>query len=164
MDNNPQPDDSYWTMVKPVWWEITIHEGPEVFLRQYRRVPPGVGHLFAAHWCQSEVRNGGFHQFFFNHTGVLAPEALAGFRAIGLREWASLLEVAMRFFGEPYPRERDVRRERLAGVAGDDREDWDPFTALDDRFFAWMDADEHGWRRSADAYASKVRAEQAPER
>ena len=25
----------------------------------------------AAHWCQSEVRNGGFHQFFTNHTGDL---------------------------------------------------------------------------------------------
>ncbi|WP_369973953.1 DUF4375 domain-containing protein [Polaromonas sp. SP1] len=31
-------------------------------------------HLFAVHWCQSEICNGGFMQFFANSTGVLAPE------------------------------------------------------------------------------------------
>jgi hypothetical protein len=110
-----------------------------------------VGHLFAAHWCQSEVCNGGFHQFFTNSTGVLAPEALAGFKAIGVIEWASLLEEAMRFFGEPYPREREVREERLSKVSGKEREHWDPFFALDDRFYEWKHAEDD--ERAADAYA-----------
>lgn len=80
----------YGTLVEPVLLPLdqSWYEGPEEFVRQFRRVRPEVGHLYAAHWCQSEVRNGGFHQFFSNTTGLLAPEALEGFRAIGAVEWA----------------------------------------------------------------------------
>ena len=71
-----KPPDSYWRLLEPIWDSVSIYDGPKTFLRQYRRLPRAVGHLFAAHWCQSEICNGGFHQFFGNSTGVLAPEAM----------------------------------------------------------------------------------------
>jgi len=80
VDSNPRPGERYWRLIKPFSRELSIYDGPEVFLYQFRQLPPEVGHLLAAHRCQSEVRNGGFHQFFSNSTGVLAPEALAAFR------------------------------------------------------------------------------------
>jgi Domain of unknown function (DUF4375) len=104
MDSDPKPGVRAWRLVEPVWGQINIIAEPREFLSQFRRVRPEVGHLFAAHWCLAEIYNGGFHQFFFNSTGVLAPEALAAFRAIGLVDWASLLEEAMQFFRDPYPR------------------------------------------------------------
>jgi Domain of unknown function (DUF4375) len=158
VEGDPTIGERYWQLVEPVWSEISIYDGPREFLRQFRRVRPEAGHLFAAHWCQSEVRNGGFHQFFSNSTGVLAPEAVAAFRAIGLEEWASLLREAMRFFGESYPREQDKRRELLATVPGNKREEWDPFYALDKRFYAWLHGDPDRCERAADAYASRTYA------
>jgi Domain of unknown function (DUF4375) len=156
MDGEQQPGGRYWSLVKPVWRSISIHGGSEKFLRQFRRVPAPVGHLFAAHWCQSEVRNGGLHQFFSNSTGVLAPEALEGFRAIGLGELAELLAEAMAFFGRPYPREQGARRDLLSRQEGERREEWDPFYRLDDRFYEWLDAEDDRWERAADAYADRV--------
>ena len=79
-----QPGEIYWRAVDPIWHSISIYDGPRVFLRQFGKVPVHLGLLLAAHWCRSEVFNGGFHQFFSNPTGVLAPEAVSGFKAIGL--------------------------------------------------------------------------------
>jgi hypothetical protein len=151
-----QPGELYWELVDPVWDSINIYDGPRVFLRQYRQVNPEVGHLFAAHWCQSEVRNGGLHQFFSNSTGVLAPEALQGFRAIELWKWAAILEKAMGFFGEPYPRARTVRQKRLPRAQGRKREKWDPFDKLDDRFYKCTDGKDDRWELAADDYARKI--------
>ena len=67
----------------PIWDAINIYDGPEVFLTTLNHVSREAGLLFAAYFCQTEVCNGGFHQFFFNSTGVLAPEAVDGFTAIG---------------------------------------------------------------------------------
>jgi hypothetical protein len=150
-----QPGDRYWSLVEPVWRSISIYDGPETFLQQFCAVRSEVGHLFAAHWCQSEVRNGGLHQFFSNATGVLAPEALEGFRAIGLVEWSDILAEAMRFFGIPYPREQLGRRNQLAERRGRRREEWDPFYHLDDRFYKWLHAEPDRWARAADAYAER---------
>lgn len=148
--------ERYWWPVKPVWAEVSVHNGPQQFLRHFGRLRPEVSYLYAAHWCQSEVRSGGFRQFSSNSTGVLAPEALAAFRAIGLAEWGDLLEEAARFFGDPFPRSRDVRRERLREGPVNEGEDWSPFEAMDDRFYACLNEEESRWDRAADAYASRV--------
>jgi hypothetical protein len=102
---------------------------------------------------RTEVCNGGFHQFFSNSTGVLAPEAVEAYRAIGIPEWAEIVAEAMQFFGEPYPRER-FDRELPERTYGEDREEWDPFYALDERFYDWT-RDGGDWCHVADGYASK---------
>jgi Domain of unknown function (DUF4375) len=153
-----QPDNiGYWSLVEPVWLPLnrSWYDGWEEFLRQFRAIRPEVGHLYAGHWCRSEVCNGGLHQFFSNSTGLLAPEALEGFRAIGLTELAEVLATAMKIFGSPYPRDRADRHEVLASRQGGRREEWDPFYQLDERFYEWSDR----WEDAADAYAARVSAE-----
>jgi hypothetical protein len=125
----------YWDILEPFWELIDIYQGPERFLETYRSAPEIPRLLFAAHFCESEVSNGGLHQFFSNSTGVLAPEAAAAFRRIGFADAAGILERAMAFFGTPYPREQEVRLERLRTRHGDAREEWDPFYELDDQFY-----------------------------
>jgi Domain of unknown function (DUF4375) len=72
--------------------------------------------LFAAHFCQSEIVNGGFSQFFFNSTGVLAPEAIEGFKAIGQVSVAESVQEACALFGDPYPRDRPLRHSKLKTI------------------------------------------------
>ena len=72
------PGELYWSLVEPISDKIEIYEGPEEFACAFAGVPRPAGLLFAAHFCQSEVCNGGFDQFFSNSTGVLAPEAIEG--------------------------------------------------------------------------------------
>lgn len=140
----------YWSLVEPVWYPLnrSWDDGREEFLRLFQAIPPEVGHLYAAHWCQSEVCNGGLHQFFSNTTGLLAPEALEGFRAIGLTEWAEILAEAMKFFGSPYPRERADRNDLLASFT----RRRDTFCDLDERFYECSDS----WQEAADTYAERV--------
>jgi hypothetical protein len=147
--------DRYWALVEPHWlplneaWDLSVDE----FLARLHRLPPRVADLYAAHWCQSEVRNGGFFQFFFNTTGLLAPEAVKGFRAIGSLEWAALLSEAMNYFGTPYPRDRIARLDLLPENDDGELESSGPFAELDDRFFSSVDAQPNRWEESADLYA-----------
>jgi uncharacterized protein DUF4375 len=62
---------------------INIYDGPDIFLKTFAQVRREVGLLYATAFCQVEVCNGGLSQFFGNSTGVLAPEAVEGFIAIG---------------------------------------------------------------------------------
>jgi hypothetical protein len=53
----------YWDLVDPYWEKVSIYDGGDVFLLEYKKLPTASKHLFAAHWLQSEVNNGGFGQF-----------------------------------------------------------------------------------------------------
>jgi hypothetical protein len=139
---------AYWDSIDPLWDEINIYDGSDIFLETFGRVPLKAGLLYAAHFCQSEVCNGGFDQFFFNSTGVLAPEAVRGFRAIGQDQVADLIEKAMSSFGSEYPRDRDHRQSLLDAL------DDSAFDSLDEKFFALIDSEEGGFTSAADAYAS----------
>ena len=146
----------YWTLVEPVWLPLnrSWDDGPDDFGRLFESIRPEIGHLYAAHWCQSEVRNGGLHQFFSNTTGLLAPEAVEGFRAIGAAGWAKILTDAMKHFSTPYPRDRDDRAELLPMRQRRARETWDPFYKLDERFYESEDND--NWEDLANAYAERT--------
>ena len=146
----------YWSLIEPVWLKLnrSWDDGPEEFVRRFRSVGPEIGHLYAAHWCQSEVCNGGLHQFFSNTTGLLAPEALAGFRAIGATDWAKILAEAMKHFGESYPRDRKQRVAFLPVPHGRAGKEWDPFFRLDERFFKWTAK----WEIAANRYAEQFLA------
>jgi hypothetical protein len=115
--------------------------------------PIKAGYLYSAHWCQSEVCNGGFYQFFYNTTGILAPEAVSAFEAMDLEVWRDILHKAMNFFGEVYPRERSLRLEMLPMKNGRKREDYDPFYALDEQFYGWLNGEDCRWERAADRFA-----------
>ena len=144
----------YRSLIEPVWLQLnrSWDDGPEEFVHLLRSIRPEIGHLYAAHWCQSEVCNGGLHQFFSNSTGLLAPEALEGFRAIGAADWAEILSEAMRPFGTPYPRDRERREQLLPTSQGRVREEWDPFYELDERFYKWT----KNWEGAANGYAERI--------
>jgi hypothetical protein len=131
------PDESadYWSVLEPFWDHVNIYDGPDQFLATYQAIPVVPRVLYAAHFCESEITNGGLHQFFSNDTGVLAPEAIQSFRALRLPTAAAILAEAMTFFGPVYPRDRATRLERLGTIPGEERSEWDPFFHLDDQFY-----------------------------
>lgn len=135
MEPETDASDGYWVVLEPYWRAVDIYSGPEVFLASFGHVPPVIRDLYAAHFCESEVSNGGLHQFFMNPTGVLAPEAVEALHRVGLNETARIVTEAMAFFGEPYPRSQAERQARLGAVPGEERSEWDPFFSLDERFY-----------------------------
>ena len=141
---------NYWDIVGALWNVIDIYEGPEVFRQTYSSVPRESGLMFAAHFCQSEVCSGGFEQFFWNPTGVLAPEAVEGFREIGLPQLAALIESAMELLGPPYPRDRNERKSRLSQVPEGTSD------ALDETFFALIKSEERGFEAAANRYVERM--------
>jgi len=87
----------------------------------------------AARYCDSEVRNGGFHQYFSNPWGGHWREAVEGFRMIGASERASILLEATAHFGRMGPSsDREARDEELLQVTGDNL---DFFQDLDARYY-----------------------------
>ena len=108
------------------------------------------GLLFAAHFAQSEICNGGFNQLFWNSTGVLAPEAVEGFQVIGMPETAEILSRAMRLLGENYPRERGERQNILAVLHKE------KFNELDEKFFVLIEAENGGFTLAADRFVSQI--------
>jgi Domain of unknown function (DUF4375) len=162
-----EPGQAYWSLVETVWMPLnrSWDDGPEEFVRLFRSIPPEIGHLYAGHWCQSEVCNGGLRQFFCNSTGILAPEAVDGFEAIGLKALANVLSEAIKYFGETYPRGRDVRLQHLPRAFEVPREECDPFAEFDEQFDELLDEgldgddDSSRWERAADEYATKYRTE-----
>jgi hypothetical protein len=157
--------EGYWEHVEPFWETVSIYDGPEAFLERFTEVPEHAAHLFALHWCASEICNGGFHQFFFNSTGVLAPEAVAGFKAIGMPQTAAVVAVAMASFGDPYPRDREERQDALDALdpenAGADG--WDsPFSDLDNRFYDLLGRENGGMEKAAERYAARFPVPDGP--
>jgi len=81
-------------------------------------------------WYDAEVCNGGHHQFYSNSTGVVWPNALAGFEAAGMLTIASILrESADRLGGRP-SLVKSERNRQLEVTAVD-------FGDLDDRYYAY---------------------------
>jgi hypothetical protein len=151
----------YWTLVKPVWDSISIYDGADRFVADYEAAPEVSRVLFAAHWCQSEICNGGFHQFYSNSTGVLAPEALDAFKKLGMPKVAELIGQSMSWFDSPFPRDRGSREDLLDAHAEANPESPDPFDALDDPFFNALASEAGGSEAAAKAFAEAWQAEAA---
>ena len=133
-----KPGDLYRQAWAPLHGKVSIYDGPQTYLRQLIEFSREQGLLMAAFWCMSEVCNGGFHQFFSNPTGVLAPEAVRGFEFLGMAEASRIVAKAMERMGIPYPRDEEKRIQILAGLrpAGEVPEDWGgPFQDLDQAFY-----------------------------
>jgi hypothetical protein len=149
-----KPGDAYWKLVKPIWSTIFIGDTVDKFNKSFAEAPLAARTLFAAHWCFSEVSNGGFHQFFYNSTGVLAPEAVDSFRALGMPQTASVAEKAMEWFGHPYPRERRIRLQQIEAATGSKKyRSWQQFRPLDEEFCRLMRSENGGFLTAADTYA-----------
>ena len=112
-------------------------------------MPLAEAQVYAGNWCVSEINNGGFLQLFWNSTGMLVPEAVGCFRAVGALDIAETLESAMSFFGLSYPRERLDRMKILGGPNLEYPEE-SPFDAQDERFYEWFETPGNDWGTLAD--------------
>lgn len=109
--------NSYWELVEPIFSDINT-EGAASYFASIVAVPRPVLLLYAAHFCIAEVFNGGLLQFFWNSTGVIAPEAIEGLVAVGMPRLAAVLSHATMLLGSPYPRDRDDRWDALLVASG----------------------------------------------
>jgi Domain of unknown function (DUF4375) len=144
---------NYWKIVAPFWDLINISDGPEAFRSTYDSAPRISGLMFAAHFCQSELCNGGFRQLLSNSTGVLAPEAVEGFRQIGQPQVAAVVESAMELLGPAYPRGRNEREERLSHLPKG------ALDVLDEKFFSLIESEAGGFEKAADLSVEQFEAE-----
>jgi hypothetical protein len=128
----------YRAAIEPIWDTVSIYGSSARFLAEFAAVSPAQGLLFAANWCQSEVCNGGFHQFFSNSTGILAPEAARGFERLMLDAVADLVSRCIRMFGEVYPRGRVLRTKAVRALErpGKSGDEWHPFSSMDREFYS----------------------------
>ena len=136
---------------------LNFYDGPEAWDRAKEDVPGPAVALYAVHWANLEIANGGFWQYFYNSTGLTGPEARDGFLAIGMPEAAELLQRAMDRVGTPFPRERQARQARVGEP--DQRLDFpeeDRFVELvcNPKLFGGAPV----YYPFADAYAARVRA------
>ncbi|MBS4966779.1 MAG: DMP19 family protein, partial [Veillonella sp.] len=57
----------------------------------------------------AEVNNGGHHQFFYNSTGIVWEDALAGLRLFKMAPLADNLQSVIDYFGGSIPFDREER-------------------------------------------------------
>ena len=143
-------EDSHPTatnLIEGVWNRIESDETPQVFLETFAAVRRESGLLYAVWRCDYEVCNGGFHQFFNNNAGMLTPEAIEGYAAIGQRQLAELVTRAQVTLSSP-----DIRdfRARWAALK---RLPEDPFRELDDKYYELRDIDGGGFEQAIEKYA-----------
>lgn len=134
MNDSDQLD--FWRILEPIWNDAVLFDPcPDVYLRRFDQLTEPQKVLFPTVLLVGDIKNGGFHQCFWNTTGLYAPEAVIGFRVLDLGTTASVVQAAIDIFGTPFPRERERRIEFLDSFTGDEPEDWNPFFVLDDQFF-----------------------------
>jgi hypothetical protein len=143
-------EKDYWQLIEPIWDQINIYDGPDAFLSTYATAKPSTGAIYAAHFAQSEICNGGFHQLFSNSSGVLSPEAVQGFSLLGMDKTAALLKAAMETLGDPFPRDRPARQNTLKNVQKE------KLHQLDEAFFKEIDKENGGFESAANAFVSSL--------
>jgi hypothetical protein len=106
-----QPE--YSSKIQHLFDKVNIYDDVSSFFESISDVPHPLLLLYAAHFCLSELRNGGFLQLFWNSTGVLVPEAVEGYIAIGMPKLAAIFVSAASLLGSPFPRDRQHRWDAL---------------------------------------------------
>ena len=116
-------------VLDPVYWSVDISGGPEAYEASLAPFSSAQRLALGVLWYEAEVNNGGHDQFYWNSTGIVWRDALAGFGMLELPAFAAILnESAARLGGDP-PLDREARQAVLDGL--------EPrFDDLDDRFFA----------------------------
>lgn len=127
----------WWDPLETVWYEQPSSEESGEFLEWFSTLSETQQVLLPTHWVCAEVYNGGFYQYFTNGTGLHAPEAIVGFRKLGLDDIAEIVHQAVSVFDDPFPRERNIREDFLDAMEDDD----DPFHHLDDLFYETIKAE-----------------------
>jgi hypothetical protein len=95
---------------------------------------PGLQRVLVTQTLDMEVKNGGFHQYFWNPSGRFAAEALEGLREFGATRHASLLEEAMAVYDRERSRQQQHKAKGTLAACSDSAQESD-LGALDMRYY-----------------------------
>jgi hypothetical protein len=102
-----------WAVIRPVWWSVSIYNGPAAYDHDLEKFSEAQKHVFAIRWYISEVTNGGHKQFYSNSTGIVWGDARDGFEAIGLSRAATIIRISADRLGGSPSRDRQERSDQL---------------------------------------------------
>ena len=101
--------DDMWTINEPAYWTINIYSSYDDYLESAKGFTVEQRYLNAICWYFAEVNNGGHHQFFYNSTGIVWEDALAGLRLFKMDILADNLQSVIDYFGGSVPFDRAER-------------------------------------------------------
>ena len=101
--------DDMWTINEPAYWTINIYGSYDDYLESAKGFTLEQRYLNAISWYFAEVNNGGHHQFFYNSTGIVWEDALAGLRLFKMDPLADNLQSVVDYFGGTIPFDRAER-------------------------------------------------------
>ena len=104
-----QATDDMWTINEPMYWTINIYGSYDDYLESAKSFTLEQRYLNAISWYFAEVNNGGHHQFFYNSTGIVWEDALAGLRLFKMDTLADNLQSVIDYFGGSVPFDREER-------------------------------------------------------
>ena len=104
-----QATDDMWTIKEPMYLTINIYGSHDDYLESSKGFTLEQRYLNAICWYFAEVNNGGHHQFFYNSTGIVWEDALAGLRLFKMDELADNLQSVINYFGGSIPFDRAER-------------------------------------------------------
>lgn len=146
----------YPRVYEPYYDSFDFYHGRAQWEDSIKNIPNKAVHLFAIHWLHLEVYNGGFWQYFYNSTSVSFPEAIDGFKVIGMPNVASIIQEAAAKIGNPFPFDKEAR-ELIVGPPENKMD----FGTFDEKFYELADTDKFFRRKPkfvdfADTYADNA--------
>ena len=124
-------------IVEPMWWEIDIYKDYQRYEESCKKFSKEQRYLFAMTWLFSAVHNGGFHQFFWNATGMVWQDALKGFALISSKKLLEIADKVTKVYGKAPSFDRLERQRDL-----DNDEMYEALDKVDTEFYA-MDLEEY---------------------
>lgn len=95
--------------------------------------------VYFAWWCDAEIHNGGFDQFFFNSSGDHTKETMEALKIIGASVSYSLFEKAVKWFPNSTPDADRERRWKQMEPFEESEEFEDALDELDTEFYKYED-------------------------
>lgn len=111
----------FWAVIEKAWPDV---QEPDLS-KKLMHATPGQKAILAITIFIRELDNGGFEQFFWNESGDIANEVIAGFLRLGSPEHAEVVRRATRFFGSISSTPKQAaRREYLSQATMADKESY----------------------------------------
>jgi hypothetical protein len=124
-------DDRIASIFRRGFGHFDFFDNPEEADRLLAETPEPYRSMYPLWLFQAEMLNGSVHQFFYNSSGLLAPQVVEAMRQVGLGKHAAAVERGIAMFSSPYQRRTTDRRishfkegwtdwdERLGALTGD---------------------------------------------
>jgi len=104
-----QTTDDMWSINEPAYWSINIYGSHDDYIESSKGFTLEQRYLNAISWYFAEINNGDHHQFFYNSTGIVWEDALAGLQRFKMDELANNFQTVLDYFGGTVPFDREER-------------------------------------------------------